>query len=116
MQYLDMILTIISFLPLLLIDLLDGPELLLELHPAVLEPDLDLSLGEAERVRDLDPAPPSEIVIEVKLLLQLQRLEPGVGLAAAPPGTPVGTFNDCLLVSVRDKVPAKLNQKEAMST
>ena len=54
-----MILTIISDLPFLLIDLVDRPELLLKLHPAVLEPVLDLSLGEAERVRDLNPAPPA---------------------------------------------------------
>ena len=85
MQYLDMILTIISFLPLLLIDLLDGPELLLELHPAVLEPDLDLSLGEAERVRDLDPAPPSEVAVKVELLLQLQCLVSSIRLSAPLP-------------------------------
>ena len=54
-----MILTIISDLPFLLIDLVDGPELLPKLHPAVLEPVLDLPLGEAERVRDLNPAPPA---------------------------------------------------------
>ena len=29
--------------------------LLLPLHPSVLEPDLDLTLRQAERVRDLDP-------------------------------------------------------------
>ena len=29
--------------------------LLLPLHPPVLEPDLDLTLRQAERVRDLDP-------------------------------------------------------------
>ena len=34
---------------------------------------------------------PGEIVVEVKLLLQLQGLEAGVRLAAAAPGTPVGT-------------------------
>ena len=42
----------------------------------VLEPDLDLSLGEAELVRHLYPAPPGEVVVGVELLLQLQRLVP----------------------------------------
>ena len=45
-------------LPLLLVDLLDSSQLLLELHPAVLEPDLDLALGEAEGVGNLDAPPP----------------------------------------------------------
>ena len=47
---------------------------LFPLHPAVLEPDLDLALGEAERVRDLDAPPPREVPVEVELLLQLERL------------------------------------------
>ena len=42
----------------------------------VLEPDLDLPLGEAELVRHLYPAPPGEVVVGVELLLQLQRLVP----------------------------------------
>ena len=62
-------LTIISFFPLLLIDLLDSSELLLELHPPVLEPDLDLPLSQTERMRNLNPASPGQIVVEVKLLL-----------------------------------------------
>jgi hypothetical protein len=45
---------VVALLPLLVVDLLDGAQLLLQLHPPVLEPDLDLALGEAERVRDLD--------------------------------------------------------------
>ena len=32
---------------------------LLPLHPPVLEPDLDLTLGETQTVSDLDPPPPS---------------------------------------------------------
>jgi len=47
---------------------------LLPLHPPVLEPDLDLSLGETELVRDLDASPAGEVAVEVELLLQLQRL------------------------------------------
>ena len=38
---------VLSLLPLLLVQLLDGPQLLLQLHPAVLEPDLDLPLRKA---------------------------------------------------------------------
>ncbi len=53
--------------------------LLLPLHPPVLEPDLDLPLGQAERVRDLDPAPSGQVAVEVELLLQLQGLVTRVG-------------------------------------
>ena len=74
---------------LLLVELFDGLDLLLELHPPVLEPDLDLALGQAELVRHLYSAPAREVVIRVELLLQLQGLVPGVGLPAAPP-QPVG--------------------------
>ena len=35
---------VVSLLSLLVIDLLDGPQLFLELHPSVLKPDLDLPL------------------------------------------------------------------------
>ena len=70
---------------LLLVELLDGLDLLLELHPPVLEPDLDLALRQAELVRHLYPPPPGEVVVGVELLLQLEGLVAGVGLAAAPP-------------------------------
>ena len=53
--------------------------LLLPLHPPVLEPDLDLALGEAEGVGYLNASPPGEVAVEVELLLQLQGLVPGVG-------------------------------------
>ena len=56
--------------------------LLLPLHAAVLEPDLDLALREAQRVRDLDAPPPREVAVEVELLLQLQGLVARVGLPA----------------------------------
>ena len=68
---------------LLLVQLLDGLDLLLELHPAVLEPDLDLPLRQAQLVRHLYPPPPREVVVRVELLLQLQGLVAGVRLAAA---------------------------------
>ena len=48
--------------------------LLLPLHPAVLEPDLDLPLRQAQRVRDLDPSPPRQVAVEVELLFQLKYL------------------------------------------
>ena len=41
---------------------------LLVLHAAVLEPDLDLSLGEAERMRDFYPSASRQIPVEVKFL------------------------------------------------
>ncbi|KAJ8377219.1 hypothetical protein AAFF_G00265140, partial [Aldrovandia affinis] len=43
--------------------------ILLPLHPPVLEPDFDLALGQAERVRDLDAPPAREVPVEVELLL-----------------------------------------------
>lgn len=52
--------------------------LLLELHPAILEPDLDLALGQQQIMRDLDAAPPGQVPVVVELLLQLERLEAGV--------------------------------------
>lgn len=51
----------------------------LPFHPPILKPDLDLALGEAERVGDLDAAPPGQVAVKVKFLLQLQDLLPGVG-------------------------------------
>ncbi|GFT15203.1 hypothetical protein NPIL_72181 [Nephila pilipes] len=55
--------------PCLFIDLLDRPHLFLELHPPVLEPDLDLALRETQRMRDLDPPPARQVVVEVEFLL-----------------------------------------------
>ena len=62
---------------------------LFPLHAAVLEPDLDLALGEAERVGDLNAAAPRQVAVEVELLLQLQRLVARVGLAASAPVTSI---------------------------
>ena len=64
------------------IEFLDLLFLLLDLHAAVLEPDLDLPLGEAERVRDLDAPLAREVAVELKLLLQFERLVARVRLAA----------------------------------
>ena len=70
---------------LLLVELLDGLDLLFQLHPPVLEPDFDLPFGEAQLVRHLDPSPPGEVMVRVEFLLQLQGLVPRVRLAAAAP-------------------------------
>ena len=75
---------------LLLVQLLDGLDLLLELHSSVLEPDFDLSLRETELVRHLYPSPAREVVVRVELLLKFQGLVASVGLAA-PPAEAVGT-------------------------
>ena len=93
------ILTIISFLSLLLIYLLDSSQFLLEFHPSVLEPDFDLPLGQAQRMRNLDPPPSSQVVVEVELLLQLESLESCVGLSSTTSGTSVGTFDDWTLIN-----------------
>lgn len=69
---------------LLLVELLDGLDLLFELHSPILKPDFDLSLGEAELVGHFDPSPPREVVIRVELLLQLQCLVTGISLTASP--------------------------------
>ena len=70
------------------------------LHAAVLEPDLDLSFRETERVRDLDAPPPRQVAIIVKLLLQLQGLIAGVGLASSLAVGPCAEYlrekNQCL--------------------
>ena len=84
-------LLLVAFPTRLLVDLLDGAQLLLQLHASVLEPDLDLALRQTERVRDLDPPSPRQVVVEVEILLQLQRLEARVRLPASPPRTPVRT-------------------------
>jgi hypothetical protein len=68
---------------LLLVQLLDRLYFLLQLHPPVLEPDLNLALGQAERVRHLYSPPPGEVVIRVEFLLELEGLVARVGLAAA---------------------------------
>lgn len=52
--------------------------LLLPLHAAILEPDLDLTLRQTERVRDLYASPARQVAIEVEFLLQFQCLIAGV--------------------------------------
>ena len=42
----------------------------LVLHPPILEPDLDLFLGQTERGGDLDPAKPGEVHAGGELVLE----------------------------------------------
>ena len=90
----DSMFTIISLFPLLLVDFLDGSQLLFEFHPPVLEPDFYLSLSQTEGVSNLNATSASQVVVEVELLLQLQGLEPGVRLTTSSPWTAVGTFDN----------------------
>jgi len=60
------------------------PAKLLELHASVLEPDLDLSVGQVDTPADLQAALPRQIHVEQELLLQLQRLVLCVGAALLP--------------------------------
>ena len=53
--------------------------ILLPLHAPVLEPDLDLTFTKAQGVGDLDAPPPSQVAVEVELLLELQGLVTCVG-------------------------------------
>lgn len=55
----------------------------LPFHASILEPDFDLSFREVKRVRDLDASATGEVAVEVKFLLQLERLVPRVGGARA---------------------------------
>jgi len=61
------------------------------LHAPILEPDLDLALGQAERVGDLHPPAARQVAIVVKLLLQLQDLLASVGGPRAL-GLPAGVI------------------------
>lgn len=43
-----------------------------------------LSLGEIEASRDFDPSRPAQVLVEVKLLLELEQLGVGVGRSQSP--------------------------------
>jgi len=68
-----------------LVEFLDGANLLLLLHASVLEPDLDLTLGEVERDRQFDATPTRQIAAVVEFLLQFERLVASVRLPTSPP-------------------------------
>ncbi len=67
----------------LLVDVFDLLTFLLQLHASVLEPNFDLAFRQTEGVSDLNSASSSQVVAELEFLFQFQRLETGVGLAAA---------------------------------
>ena len=56
----------------------------LPLHPAVLEPGLHLLFGQLDDVGDLDTAMSAEVAVEMKLLLQFQRLPATVRRSRSP--------------------------------
>ena len=60
----------------LLVQLFDGLDLLLEFHPPVLEPDLDLALRQAQLVGHFYSPSSGEVMVGVKLFLQLKCLVP----------------------------------------
>lgn len=60
---------------------------LLPFHPAVLEPDFDLSLRQIQCVRNFDSSSTSEIPIEMELLLKFQGLVAGVGCSGSLVGS-----------------------------
>lgn len=62
-----------------------GLVLLLPLHATVLEPDFDLPFGKAESVGYFYAPSPCQVPIEVKFLLQLQRLVSCIRLSASLP-------------------------------
>lgn len=53
---------------------------LLRLHATVLEPDLDLTLGQAQGLSYFDATSSGKVAIKVEFFLELQRLETGVRL------------------------------------
>lgn len=57
---------------------------LLILHPSVLKPNFDLPFGQVEVPGQLPPLLFGDVGVEEELLLQLQRLEFGIGLAFFP--------------------------------
>lgn len=50
----------------------------LPFHPSVLKPDFDLPLGETKSMGNLNPPPPGQIPVKMKLLFKLQNLLPRV--------------------------------------
>ena len=76
----------------LLVDLFNGAQFFLEFHASVLEPDFDLALGQTEGVRDFNPPPPRQVVIEVELFFQFQRLVARVSLSASSSWTSIGSL------------------------
>lgn len=68
----------------LLIELLDGLDLLFELHSSILKPDLDLSFRQTKLMGHFDPSSPREVVIRVEFFFEFQGLVTGICLTASP--------------------------------
>jgi len=58
-------------------------DVLLELHAAVLEPDLHLAFAQRQPLGNLDPARPVQIHVALELVLQLHQLDTGEGGAGS---------------------------------
>lgn len=63
--------------------LASGTLLTLELHPAILKPDLDLSFGQLQQFGNLDSSSTGQVAVRMELLLELQRLVSRVRLTGA---------------------------------
>lgn len=57
--------------------------LFLVFHAPILEPNFDLSLGERQIVRYLNAPPSSQVLVKMKLLLELQRLVASISLSCS---------------------------------
>jgi len=80
-----------GYSPARLVQFADRLDLSLFLHAAVLEPDLDLALGERQLTGQLDASAARQVAVELEVLLQLQCLEAGVRLSTAASLRRVGT-------------------------
>ena len=67
----------------LFIEFLNRLDLLLEFHPSILKPNLDLSLSQAESMSHFNPSSTCEVMVCVELLLQLKGLISSVSLTAS---------------------------------
>lgn len=52
---------------------------LFPLHASILEPNFDLTLGQAEAVSDLDPTASRQVAIEMEFFFQFENLVASVG-------------------------------------
>ena len=87
---------------------------LLALHPAVLEPDLDLALGEVEVPGQLPPLLLGDVGVEEELLLELERLELGVGLPLLPHAHVAGPVVERVSESGRGKEESCEGEKDGL--
>ena len=91
--------------PFRLIQFAYGLDLAFLLHAAVLEPDLDLALGERQLARQLDASTARQVAVELEVLFQLQSLEARVRLSAAASLRRVGS---CTHVQTRNFIAVSM--------